>query len=344
MQQMFYVGSYTASMGGRGEGIYRCVLDTESGEMQLLGVFKMENPSYLILDKSRKYAFAVQESGQDLKPHVHSFRISDGGLELLSKYPTPGDYACHLDVDADNQFLAVANYGSGDIMLYRLQDGVIAEQLDHVQHYGQGTNPERQEGPHAHATLFSPDHQHLLVIDLGLDEVRTYTFKTGRLRLAGIFKTRAGAGPRHLAFHPSSQYLFVLNELDSTLILAGYKHGVIKEIQTLGALPQDYRGETWAAAIHVLPDGKTIYTSNRVHDSISVFAFDEATERLELIQHMPSGGKIPRDFSPDPSGKWLVTAHQKTDDLFSFRIAADGTLEPSGHRLELGTPICLKFL
>ncbi len=325
--QLFLVGCYTHPlMNGRGQGIYTCGLD-DTGKLTLLNTLGLTNPSYLALDKQLEHVFVVEESPKDLDPHVHSLKVSkDYSFNLLSQRPIPGEYACHLAVDREGKFLAVANYGTGNIVLYGLKDGYITGQLDNMQHQGKGANPDRQEGPHAHATVFSSDNQFLLAIDLGLDEVKTYDFKTGKLELFSTFKTKAGAGPRHLDFHPNGKHLFILNELDSTLILARYNGGVISDVQTLDALPKSYKGEKWAAAIHVSPNGKNIYTSNRVHDSISVFSFNETSERLELIQHVPSGGQIPRDFSLDPTGKFLITAHQKSDDLFSFSVDDSGRL------------------
>jgi 6-phosphogluconolactonase len=342
MQQLFFVGSYThPSMGGKGQGIYTCALES-TGQMSLLETFALNNPSYLIFDKDHKYLFAVEESKQDLKPFVHSFRIDDK-LIPLSKQSIPGDYACHLGLDAEGRFLAVANYGTGNIVLYAVEDGRITKQLDNVQHQGKGFHKERQEGPHAHATVFSPDNQFLLVIDLGLDEVKSYTFTTGKLELYSTFKTTPGAGPRHLVFHPSGDYVFVLNELDSTLMLLSYTKGILSPLQTVSTLPPNDLDEKWAAAIHISTDGQYIYTSNRKHDSLAVFHFDVTLGHFKSIQHISSGGQIPRDFSLDPSGKLLVVAHQESDDLFSFWIK-EGQLEATGHSLQLGTPICVKML
>jgi 6-phosphogluconolactonase len=345
MQQLFFVGCYThPSMNGKGEGIYTCALDTETGKLELVGTLPMTNPAYLIVDKNEEYLFGVEESGKDLNPHVHTFKVREGDLEPLSQRPIPGEYACHLGVDAENKYLAVANYGTGNVVLYGLRDGKLAEQLDVVQHQGKSLNAERQEGPHAHATVFSPDNEFLFVVDLGLDEVKSYTFTSGKLLFHNTFKTEPGSGPRHLEFHPSGKYAFLLNELAATLTVLRYEVGTLTQVQTLSTLPSDYTGEKWAAAIHVSPDGKNVYASNRKHDSIAVFAFDLEGSSLEPLQHMPSGGNIPRDFSLDPSGKFLVTAHQNSDDLFSFFVDETGRLRATGHSLKLGTPVCVEML
>jgi 6-phosphogluconolactonase len=346
MQQIFFVGSYThPSVNGKGQGIYTCGLEPSTGKLTLLKTLPLTNPAYLVLDKDHDYLFAVEESSRDLNPHVHSFKVAENcSLEPLSQRPIPGQYACHLGVDAENKFLAVANYGTGNVVLYGLKEGQLTEQLDDVQHEGKSINEQRQEGPHAHATVFSPDNQFLLVVDLGLDEVKSYRFSSGKLELHSSFKTKPGAGPRHLEFHPNGKNAFIINELDTTVALVRHQQGTLTEVQTLQTLPDGYTGQRWAAAIHVSPNGKNVYVSNRSHDSIAVLAFDETNERLEVIQHIASGGQIPRDFALDPTGQFLITAHQNSDDLFSFWIDEMGRLEPTGHSLKLGTPVCVKML
>jgi 6-phosphogluconolactonase len=354
MPQLFLAGSYThPSLGGEGKGIYTCALEPATGEMFVIDVLPTLNPSYLAFDSNHKFLFAVQECATDLNPSVHSFSIT--GLvepklqhpqfKQLSTQPTYGEYSCHLSLDATNRFLAVANYGGGNVVLYPVgEDGMIGEASSNIQHQGKGVNPERQEGPHAHATVFSPDNRFIFVADLGLDEVKTYTFDTGKLELHSTFKTKPGAGPRHLEFHPNGKHAFIINELDTTVVLVRYEKGAFTEVQTLQTLPSDYTGQRWAAAIHVSPNGRNVYVSNRTHDSIAVLSFDAPNERLELMQHIPSGGTIPRDFSLDPTGKLLITAHQNSHDLYSFWVDETGRLEPTGHRLELGSPVCVKML
>jgi 6-phosphogluconolactonase len=346
MQQLFFVGSYThPSANGQGKGIYTCGLEPSTGELSLLETVLLTNPSYLVLDKNREFVFVVEESARDLQPHVHSFKVTeDCKLESLSQRPIPGEYACHLGVDADGKFLAVTNYGTGNVILYSLKDGQLTAQLDDMQHEGKSVNEQRQEGPHAHAAVFSPDNQFLFVADLGLDEVKSYKFNTGKLEQHSTFKTKPGAGPRHLEFHPNGRHAFILKELDATLVLVRYQAGMLVEVQTVSTLPENYTGDKWAAAIHVSPNGKNIYTSNRKHDSIGVFAFDENNETLTQIQVVPSGGRMPRDFSVDPTGKLLITAHQDSHDLYSFWIDETGRLEPTGEKLELGSPVCVKML
>ncbi|MGL4611692.1 MAG: lactonase family protein [Trueperaceae bacterium] len=348
MQQFFFVGSYThPSLGGQGEGIYICGLETSSGRLSNFDVQPVLNPSYLTLTKKNNVLFAVQECGNDLHPSGHAFRIQPGlqpKLEPLNTQPTHGEYTCHLSVDAEDTFLAVANYGGGNVALFAVNEhGRLSETLNTMQHHGKSIH-ERQEGPHAHAVGFSPDNKFLLVTDLGLDEVKSYTFKGGKLEPYSTFKLSPGSGPRHLVFHPNERHALIVNELSATLTLAHYQAGMLAQLQTVSTLPEGYTGDKWAAAVRVSANGKHIYASNRLHNSLTVFNFDEEKETLVQQQVISSGGTIPRDFVIDPTGRILITAHQNSHDLYSFWIDDTGRLEPTGHRLELGSPVCVTFL
>jgi 6-phosphogluconolactonase len=344
--QPFFVGSYTeASTLRTGAGIYSCNLDLSSGKMNLLHSTATINPSYLAIDKTQRYLIAVQETSYKDKPALHSFLIqSDFSLEQVSTQPVPGEAPCYVAIDAYSQWVAVANYVTGNVVVYPFKDGNLQPLSDAVQHRGKSINDSRQEGPHAHAAVFNPENNRVFVADLGTDELISYGFAGGKLELATTLKLAPGSGPRHLIFHLNKQHAFVLNELDSTLTVLRYADGILTPLQTLSALAEGYSGEKWAAAIHISPDGKTVYTSNRGHDSIAVFAFDETAERLEVVQYIASGGQTPRDFALDPSGKILVVANQNSHNLVSFWIDDKGQLEPTGYSLQLGSPVCVKML
>ena len=353
MSQIFFVGSYTKADFGTykatGKGIYTCRLEPATGEMELLDLFgDITNPTYLTLDGARRHLYAVHETSRADNPSVSAFAIGDDGLKHLNTRSIAGEGPCHLALDASERFLAVANYGSGNVALFPVnEDGSLAQQSDSVQHEGGSVNPDRQEGPHAHATVFGPDGTTLFVADLGLDEIRTYrlNLQTAKLEPLSRTKTPPGTGPRHLVFHPSGAYAFVLNELASTVSVFRHQEGRLELETTVSTLPKDFRGETTGAAIRIHPSGRFLYASNRGHDSVAVFAFDEADEaaaRLEALQHVSTGGKIPRDFALDPSGELLVVANQQTNTLLSYRLdVGSGRLEPTGERLELGTPVCV---
>ena len=352
MGQVFFVGSYTKADFGAykaaGEGIYTCRLES-SGKMNVLHCFEaIVNPTYLTLDKARKHLYAVHETGKVDNPSVSAFVINDDfSLKRLNTRGLTGEGPCHLALDFTERFLAVANYSSGNVVLFPVNDdGSLGEEADSVQHEGGGHHP-RQEGPHAHATVFGPDGETLFVADLGLDEIKVYRLnrQAAKLEPLTIAETPPGAGPRHLVFHPSGAYVFVLNELASSLSVFSYREGQLEPLDTVSTLPEDFQEETTAAALRIHPSGKFVYASNRGHDSLTVFAFDEAQESLKLIEHVSTGGKIPRDFALDPAGDLLIAANQQTNTLRSYRLDADsGRLEPTGETLELGTPVCIAMV
>jgi 6-phosphogluconolactonase len=344
--QPFFVGSYThSSLDGTAQGISSCNLDMATGRMSLLGSTALSNPSYLAMDKSKRFLVAVQESVYAQMPAVNSFLIKpDFSLEPLSQQNVPGELPCYVAIDAENRWLTVANYRTGNGVLYPFENGYIKPYSDTVQHQGKSINADRQEGPHAHATIFNPENSLVFVTDLGLDEIKSYGFSEGKLELVTTLKITPGSGPRHFVFHPNKKHAFVLNELDSTVMVLRYAEGLLIPVQTLSAVPKDYLGDTWAAAIHISPKGKTVYTSNRGHDSIAVFNFDETVERLGPLQHISTGGQTPRDFSLDPTGKLLIVANQNSHNLVSFWIDEAGKLEATGHSLNLGSPVCVKMI
>ena len=353
MSQIFFVGSYTKADFGAyratGKGIYTCRLEPATGEMELLGLFEsVPNPTYLTLDGAGKHLYAVHETSKADNPSVSAFAINDDfSLTRLNTQGMTGEGPCHLALNASETFLAVANYGSGNVVLFPVdEDGSLARQSDSVQHEGGSVNADRQEGPHAHATVFGPDGTTLFVADLGLDEIKTYRLneQAAKLEPLSSTKTPPGAGPRHLVFHPGGAYAFVLNELASTVSVFRHQEGRLELGTTVSTLPE-FEGESTAAAIRIHPSGRFLYASNRGHDSVAVFAFDKADKaaaRLAPLQHVSTGGKVPRDFALDPSGKLLVVANQQTNTLLSYRLdVGSGRLEPTGRRLELGTPVCV---
>lgn len=354
MSQMFFVGSYTNADFGiykaMGEGIYTCRLEP-SGKMTVLHCFEdIVNPTYLTLNGDKTHLYAVHETGRADNPSVSAFAINhDFSLTHLNTRGMTGEGPCHLALDPTEKFLAVANYSSGNVSLYPVNgDGGLGKEADSVQHEGKSVHPTRQEGPHAHATVFGPegfgpDGRTLFVADLGLDEIKVYHLneQTAKLEFLSSVTTPPGAGPRHLVFHPSGAYVFVLNELASSLSVFRHQEGRLALLSTVSSLPEDFHEETTGAALRIHPSGRFVYASNRGHDSLAVFGFDEARQSLKLVQHVSTGGKIPRDFSLDSSAKMLVAANQQSNTLVSYRLDESGKLEPTGQRLTLGTPVCI---
>lgn len=348
-----YVGTYTS---GKSEGIYGYRLDLATGALTRFNSFKSVNPSFLAIDRSKRYLYAVNEVSEFLgkaSGGVSAFAIdrASGNLRLLNQQATQGADPCHLTIDRRKRTLLVANYTGGSVAVLPLRsDGTLAPSIDLKQHEGSGVK-EQQKGPHAHCIILDRLERHALAADLGIDKVMIYRFdqSTGKLAPAKQpwAELTAGAGPRHLTLHPNGKYLYVINELDSTLAVLQYNEvsGTLSQIETVSTLPSDFSGVSYCADVHVSTSGKFLYGSNRGHDSIVVFEIDPRSGKLKLVEHVSTEGKWPRNFTIDPSGRFLLVANQRTDNIVTFSIDSHtGRLKPTGHIEEIPSPVCLKFL
>lgn len=345
------VGSYGPSDAAT---VHICQLDEDTGEIRLSGSSSgVRNPSFLAVSPGGGHVYAVGETGLagDGAPgSVHAFRIAElpDSLELVgvNQQPSGGDHPCHLSIDAEGRWLAVSNYGTGSVAVLPIRpDGGLGEITSSVQHEGRGPNPDRQTGPHAHATIFTPDGRFVIAADLGIDRLLISAFdpNTGSLRRHAEVATAAGAGPRHLAFHPDGSRLFVVNELDNTLTLYRYDAvaGTLRERATVATLPPD-APDSIAADIRLAPDGRHAYISNRGHDSVAVFAVDR--DHLARIGVHPCGGAWPRGLGLGPKGNHLVVANQHSDGVVVLPLSADGSqIGTPGARIAIARPTCAAF-
>ena len=350
-----YVGTYTKSGS---EGIYVYRLDPHSGALELESKCTgLQNPSYLALHPQGRHLYAVNEVADFTgKPTgaVSAFSIAPktGQLTLLNHQPSQGTGPCHLSLDQTGRYVLVANYSGGSVaMLPVLADGRLGEACDVVQHEGHSINPDRQSGPHPHSITPGPNNRCAYVPDLGLDKIAIYELDLaqGKLKSGQVpwAQLPAGAGPRHLAFHPTAKTVYVINELDSTVTALAYDgaDGSLRELQTLPALPAGYEGTTWAADIHVAPSGRFAYGSNRGHDSIAIFSVDPESGELSWAGYESTRGKWPRGFALDPSGECLLAANQDSDTIVSYHIdQGTGQLTATGHVAEVSMPVCLKMV
>jgi 6-phosphogluconolactonase len=347
-----YVGTYTTT--GKSEGIYVYLMDAYSGQLSRFGAFKSVNPSFLAIDRSRRFLYAVNEIGDFLgKPSgfVSAYAIDESGkLRLLNEQATQGADPCYLSIDEKRRTLLVANYTGGNVSVLPIRsDGTLGMLTELKQHEGSGPK-EQQKGPHAHCIIFDRSQRHALAADLGIDKVMIYRFDraTGKLTPGKqpFADLQPGAGPRHLTFHPGGEYLYVINELDSTMAAFKYdeRDGTLAHIDTISTLPSDFSGVSYCADVHVSSSGKFLYGSNRGHNSIVVFEIDERTGKLKLVEHVSTEGDWPRNFVIDPSGKLLLVANQRSNNVVVFSIDSDtGRLKPTGHVEEIPSPVCLKF-
>jgi 6-phosphogluconolactonase len=349
-----YIGTYT---DGDSQGIYLCEFDAATGAIELKGLAaKAKNPSFLALHPSRKFLYAVSEVDDYAASRggaVSAFSIdpADGRLTLLNHQPSMGAGPCHLSLDRQGKHALVANYGGGSIAVLPIDDaGRLGAPSAFVQHEGSSVNSQRQEAPHAHWIDVDPQNRFALVADLGLDKVLVYKFDATAGRLAPndlpSVAMAAGAGPRHVAFHPSGKWAYVINELDSTVTALAYDaaRGALEIIETKSTLPADARADNTTAEIEIHPSGKFLYGSNRGHDSIAMFAIDGESGRLTPLGHHPTGGRTPRSFGIDPTGGYLLAANQDSNSMVVHRIdSATGRLSQTGQQVDVPRPVCVKF-
>jgi len=365
-EMLVYIGTYTEPirfgtgkiLQGKGKGIYVYRLDQSSGALELVSkTTGITNPSYLTFDPTHRFLYAVNElKTYEDRPSgtVSAFAVDPktGRLNFLNKRLTHGTDPCHVVVDKKRKFVFVANFMSGSIcVLPVLNDGSLGEASDFIQHQGSSIDPVRQKGPHAHSVTLDKANRFAFVPDLGMDKLMVYQFDPKRGMLepnkTPWIKVKPGAGPRHLAFHPNGKFAFLINELDSTLLVLSYddRKGTFKELQTVSTLPQGFSGESTCADVQVSPSGAFAYGSNRGHDSLVIYRIDQRTGRLHYVGHEPTRGKTPRHFGVDPTGRFLLAANQDTDTIVTFRIEQQtGKLLPTGHVTEVPTPVCVKFL
>jgi 6-phosphogluconolactonase len=245
----------------------------------------------------------------------------------------------------------VANYGGGNVALLPIHaDGTLAPSTDVAQHTGTGPNAERQEAAHAHCIVADPSNRFVLSADLGVDRVFVYRLdldgKSLRHIEGGDAVMRPGAGPRHIAFHPTLPLVFVVNELDSTVTTLRFdgERGALSQLDTRSTVPAGWTGANFPADIHIASSGRTMYVSNRGHNSIAVFSVAESTGALALDQVISTDGDWPRNFSLDPTGRWLLVANQRSNSIVVFaRDQESGRLTPTRSSLALPSPVCLRF-
>ncbi|HET8549737.1 MAG TPA: lactonase family protein [Bryobacteraceae bacterium] len=346
---LVYLGTYTNT--SKSKGIYAVAFDGKAGKLGTpVLAAETPSPSFLAINARRRFLYAVAEGKP---PQVSSFAIDagTGKLTLLNTEPVPGSGPCYISLDRRGRHAFVANYGSGNVLVFPLgTDGRLKPPSANIQHSGSGGDPKRQSGPHAHSIRLSPDEKYAVAADLGIDQLLVYRFEPASGRLTPneppSVKLKPGSGPRHFAFHPNKRVMYSINELASTVSAFDWNggRGTLEQFQTISTLPSGFSGNNTTAEIVVHPNGRFVYGSNRGHDSIAVFSADKRGT-LRLVEHTPTQGNVPRNFAIDPAGKYLFAANQRTDNVVVFRIdPKTGRLAPAGTSVEVGSPVCVRFL
>lgn len=340
----FYVGTYT---NGDSEGIYQFEL-REDGSLNMKGLMaKAENPSFLCRSNDGKYLLAVNEvSNKDSVGYVSSFEIKEDTLLFINMNSSGGAHPCHVTTNKDN-FVVAANYTGGNMGLLRLSaDGSLSGLLDVQQHTGEGSH-WRQDGPHAHSGWFT-DSGDLISVDLGTNQLWFSSIESTGEFVPGdpqTFEMEEGAGPRHLAIHPSKSLIYVVNELTSSVsvVSTDSASGNKKITQTISTLPANFSKENTCADIHISADGRYLYASNRGHNSICIFEVDAKSGMLAIIGHEPVRGESPRNFTISPDGKFLLVANQNTNNIISFHRDENSGMLTLADEIEAPSPVCLLF-
>jgi len=347
-----YVGSFTsAQRQARGAGITVYRIDAKTGQWSLIQtVGDLLNPSFLILSRDQKFLYSVHGDGE----YATAFAIDDktGQARVLGRGTTGGRNGVRQAIDPSGRFLVVANYSSGSVAVLPIgADGGLSNHVQLVLLPGQpGPHKVEQTASHPHDIAFDPSGKWVLIPDKGLDRVFVFAFDsaTGQLTPSaqGSVQARSGAGPRHVAFHPTLPVAWVVNELDSTVTTYRWDaaHSTLTPLQVVTALPSAFTGDTTSSEITVSPGGHFVYCSNRGHDSVSAFRSDPKTGALTLLRTEPTQGKIPRFIAFDPQHKALYACNEQGDSIVAFKHdASSGWLTPTGQVIKAASPVTIAF-
>lgn len=343
------IGTYTK---GKSKGILVYRFYVESGKLAYLSQIEgVSNPSYLCVSKDNHFVYAVNEDGKDGGVSSFTFQPNDGKLTFLNRQKSEGADPCYISVDEDRKNVFVANYSSGSLAVLPVnKDGSLQPASQVIQDKGKGVDASRQEGPHVHTAYFSPGEKYLLYTDLGTDKLNIMRYRSSNPQplspaTPAFVDVTPGTGPRHIAFSNNKKYMYLLHEMGSNINVYNFNGGKPQQVQTIKMLPDGFKGTNGAAAIHLSPNGKFLYATDRLDASaLLVYAINEENGQLTFVQRISTYGKNPRDFAIDPSGKFLLAANQDSDTIFVYNIdQANGKLYPTGTKIEVGNPVCLKF-
>jgi len=354
---LVYVGTaiYTDQTS---KNIYVFRFNASTGQITSLGVAaESVNPGTLALHPNGRFLYSTNEVG-NFKGYrgggVTAFAIerATGRLTLLNDEFSGGANPASVVVDRTGKYVVVANYYGGKVGAFPVQeDGRLGEATAFVLREGSSVNRLRQEGPHPHSVYVSLDNRFVIACDLGLDKILVYRLDATKGTLTPndppYASVNPGAGPRHLAFSPGGKFVYVVNELQSSISAFSYdaQKGVLHRLQTISTLPSDFKGDNTGAEIGVSPSGKFLYASNRGHDSIAVFAIDAGRGILTPIEHVSTQGKTPRNFAIDLTGAYLFVGNQDSDNIVVFHVdSKSGRLKRTGQVLKVASPTCITFL
>lgn len=349
-EQYLLIGTYDSP---KSEGIYVYKFNSETGTATPVSNIKTPNPSFLTVSPNEKYIYAVSETApQDGKGGdiaAFAFNKTTGTLTFINKQLSGGDHPCHVEMDKTGKWVFASNYTSGSLSVLSVNENGSVGQAVSYQHFGSGRNQQRQAGPHVHGAIISPDNKTLFVTDLGIDKLIIYSFDvvTGKLSASKQFipATKPGAGQRLFTFHPTYKFAYIIEELSGRVAGYKYKKGVLKKKQWINTMPTRDSSYPGSADIHISHDGKFLYASNRGEsNTIAIFSIKK-NGKMKHIAHQSTLGKTPRNFNFDPTGRFLLVGNQNSNEVVIFkRDFETGLLTDTGNRIEVGKPVCIKWI
>jgi 6-phosphogluconolactonase len=344
------IGTYDSP---KSEGVYVYKFNSDDGSSREISHVKASNPSFVTISPNQKNVYAVYENARDGdggEVAAFTFNKATGTLSLINQQRSGGDHPCYITIDKTGKWVIIANYTSGTLSVVPVKaNGGLGKATTVIHDHGSGKDPARQEGPHVHSTVLSADNRWLFVADLGIDKEMVYAFNaaTGKLTPAKkpFVAAEAGSGPRHFIFHPNNKYAYLVEELSGTVEAYKYSNGVLTQMQRISTLPANDTSFAGSADIHISPDAKFLYASNRGgSNTIVIYAINATTGKLTLVGHQSTLGIAPRNFTIDPSGNFLLVGNQNSDEIVIFkRDRQTGLLSDSGKRINVGKPVCLKW-
>ncbi|WP_082595792.1 lactonase family protein [Paenibacillus sp. Soil750] len=350
-----YVGSYTDDQHPVGISLYS--FDGQNGELTLVETYSdLPDASFLAVNKDKTILYAVSETvtyeGRfGGSAAAYAIEAGTGRLSKINQQPADGSAPCYVSLDATGRRVYVANYLSGDVTVFPVEAGRgLGEHTQLIKHEGElGPQADRQEAPHAHAIVPSPDNRFAVSVDLGLDRlvVSRIDAESGDLLPHGGAGVKPGAGPRHVVFNADSTYVYAINELDNTVTVLSYEAdaGRLASVQSLSTLPEDFGGVSYCADIHLSGDGRFLYASNRGHDSIAVYEVDRNSGTLSVVGWQSTRGQWPRNFALSPQDAFLLAANQNSNSIVVFRRDAEtGMLQETEQTVAVSRPVCVRFL
>jgi len=341
------VGTYTS---GNSKGIYIFRFDSQTGDSRYTNMTEVENPSYMVACKERRYIYAVSEN-QDKPSYVNALTFDKykERLTLLNRQYSIGDGPCNIEINNYRTHVLTANYGSGNISVLNVNTyGPLYEASQVIGFEGKGPDEERQDAPHIHCVKFSPDNRYIFATDLGTDKIYRFTIdqnerdKYIKKETMKSFQVSAGSGPRHFIFHPCGKFLFLINELAGTVTSFSYNNGNLQEVQTIQAGVPDAKG---GGDIAICPNGYFLYASNRLKDDgICIFSIDYLSGRLTKVGYQRTGIH-PRNILMSPNGKFLLVACRDSNLIEVYKIDHNtGLLKNIKKDISIDLPVCMELI